>query len=107
MSGDDQSTGRIETVNCVDWNFGWHITYNYATDVQPLLPKGTVMHITTWHDNTAANKWNPDPTNWVGYGQRSSDDMAFAAYQLVPVVGRGVRAARRGTAADTRRRPRE
>ena len=71
-------TGRIETVNCVDWNFGWHITYNYATDVQPLLPKGTVLHITTWHDNTAANKWNPDPTNWVGYGQRSSDDMAFA-----------------------------
>ena len=71
-------TGRVETVNCVDWNFGWHITYNYADDVQLLLPKGTVLHITTWHDNTAANKWNPDPTNWVGFGQRSSDDMAFA-----------------------------
>ena len=78
-------TGRIETVNCVDWNFGWHITYNYATDVQPLLPKGTVMHITTWHDNTAANKWNPDPTNWVGYGQRSSDDMAFAHISWYPL----------------------
>jgi hypothetical protein len=34
--------------------------------------------VITWHDNTSANKWNPDPRNWVGYGQRSSDDMAFA-----------------------------
>src|SRR5262249_46954798 len=70
--------GRVETLNCVNWNFGWHIAYNYADDAQPLLPKGTVLHTITWHDNTAANKWNPDPRNWVGFGNRSSDDMAFA-----------------------------
>ena len=32
--------GRVETLNCVNWNFGWHIAYNYNEDVQPLLPKG-------------------------------------------------------------------
>ena len=69
---------HIETINCVNWNFGWHIAYNYTEDVQPLFAKGTVLHITTWHDNSAANKWNPDPRNWAGFGQRSSDDMAFA-----------------------------
>ena len=69
---------HVETLNCVNWNFGWHIAYNYNADVQPLIPKGSVLHVTTWHDNSAANKWNPDPRNWAGFGQRSSDDMAFA-----------------------------
>jgi hypothetical protein len=69
--------GRVQTINCVNWNFGWHIAYSYTDDVQPLFPKGTILHTTTWHDNSAANKWNPDPRNWAGFGQRSSDDMAF------------------------------
>ena len=43
----------------------WHINYWYADDVAPLLPKGTVVHLTAWHDNTAANKANPDPERWV------------------------------------------
>ena len=73
-----QLADRVETINCVNWNFGWHIAYNYEDDVQPLLPKGTTLHVITWHDNSRANKWNPDPRNWVGFGQRSSDDMAFA-----------------------------
>jgi hypothetical protein len=31
-----------------------------------------------WHDNTKANRANPDPRNWRGYGQRTIDEMAFA-----------------------------
>ena len=27
------------------------------------------------HDNTAANKKNPDPNVWAGFGERSVDDM--------------------------------
>jgi hypothetical protein len=37
-----------------------------------------MLHVITWHDNSKLNKWNPDPNNWAGYGQRTSDDMAFA-----------------------------
>ncbi len=70
--------GRVETLNCVNWDFGWHIPYNYQDHAQPLLPKGTMLHVINWHDNSKANKWNPDPRNWAGFGQRSSDDMAFA-----------------------------
>lgn len=66
-----------EMLSCANWDFGWHIVYNYLDDVQPLLPAGTMMHTITWHDNSAANKWNPDPRNWAGFGQRSSDDMSF------------------------------
>ena len=74
---------RTETLSCVsNYQFGWHITYPYADDVQPLLPAGTTIHITAWHDNTAANKYNPNPRNWVGYGQRTIDEMSFAWVSL-------------------------
>jgi hypothetical protein len=74
---------RTETINCVsNYQFGWHITYPYADDVAPVLPAGTIIHITAWHDNTAANKYNPNPRNWVGYGQRTIDEMSFAWVSL-------------------------
>ena len=69
---------RRQTLNCMSWDFGWHITYNYADDVQPLLPKGTVIHLTSWHNNSVTNPWAADPQNWVGYGPRTTDDMSFA-----------------------------
>jgi len=71
--------GRPEMLNCVNnYQFGWHIVYNYTDDIQPLLPAGTMLHVISWHNNTTSNKYNPDPRNWVGFGQRSIDDMAFA-----------------------------
>lgn len=70
--------GRVQTLNCVNWDFGWHVAYNYADAVQPLLPKGTVLHVISHHDNSKANKWAADPRNWVGWGNRSTDDMSFA-----------------------------
>jgi hypothetical protein len=70
--------GKVETISCVsNYRFGWHITYMYADDVRPILPAGTVLHVITWHDNSAANKDNPDPDNWKGWGNRSTDDMGF------------------------------
>ena len=67
-----------QQLNCVGWDFNWHKVYNYADEVSPLLPAGTVLHSTLWHDNTAANRANPDPRNWRGYGQRTVDEMGFA-----------------------------
>ena len=74
---------KTETLSCVsDYQFGWSITYPYAEDVAPLLPAGTVIHVTTWHDNTDRNKFNPNPKNWVGSGQRTIDEMSFAWVSL-------------------------
>ena len=67
-----------QILSCADWDFGWHIVYNYEDHVMPLLPKGTTLHVTSWHDNSEANRWNDDPRNWAGFGQRSSDEMSFA-----------------------------
>ncbi len=70
--------GRVQPLSCADWDFGWHIAYNYADHAAPLLPKGTMLHVTSWHDNSEANRWAADPRNWVGWGNRSTDDMALA-----------------------------
>ena len=35
--------GRREVINKIDWNHLWHTTHIYGDDVQPLLPKGTVV----------------------------------------------------------------
>jgi hypothetical protein len=61
-----------------DFNFNWHNSYVYDDDSAPLLPKGTLIKVTAWHDNTAANRSNPDPNVWVGYGDRTVDEMAHA-----------------------------
>jgi len=70
------TTQMLSYVN--DFQFNWHVNYVYADDVAPLLPKGTILRITAWHDNTAANKNNPDPNQWVGWGDRTVDEMAHA-----------------------------
>ena len=51
----------------------WQITYPYK--YQPAFPKGTVLHVTAYHDNSPGNKENPDPTAFVGWGDRTVDEM--------------------------------
>jgi hypothetical protein len=71
--------GQTQVLSHVaDFNFNWHNSYVYADDAAPLLPKGTILKITAWHDNTAAKKSNPDPNVWVGRGDRTVDEMAHA-----------------------------
>jgi hypothetical protein len=39
--------------------------------------------VSAWYDNTKANKFNPDPDQWVGYGDRTVDEMAHAWMNVV------------------------
>jgi len=72
----DPANNRTQILSSVDhFDFNWHINYVYADDEAPLLPAGTVLHMIGIHDNTAANRRNPDPNMWVGFGERSVDDM--------------------------------
>ena len=71
--------GQTQMLSMVsDYNFNWHTNYIYADDAAPLLPKGTILRITSWHDNTKNNPNNPDPNQWVGWGDRTVDEMAHA-----------------------------
>src|SRR5471032_499213 len=77
-------SGQKQVISLVsDFNFNWMTTYVYADDVAPLLPKGTILKVTALHDNTTAKKSNPDPNQWVGWGDRTVDEMAHAWINIV------------------------
>jgi mono/diheme cytochrome c family protein len=68
--------GQVQVLSSVDhFDFNWHPAYVYTDDVAPLLPAGTILHTIGIHDNTSANRGNPDPNQWVGFGNRTFDDM--------------------------------
>ena len=76
--------GSRQVVSYVgNFNFNWMTNYIYADDAAPAFPKGTVIHVSAWYDNTKANKNNPDPDQWVGYGDRTVDEMAHAWMNVV------------------------
>jgi len=70
----DGTTQMISYVG--NFNFNWMTNYIYDDEAAPVFPKGTIVHVTAWHDNTRANKNNPDSDQWVGYGDRTVDEMA-------------------------------
>jgi hypothetical protein len=72
-------TGKLEMVSSVsNWTNNWHTSHIYDDDSAPLVPKGAVLVITGYYDNTAGNKSNPDPDQWVGLGSRTADEMSHA-----------------------------
>jgi mono/diheme cytochrome c family protein len=66
--------GREEVLlNVPNYSFSWQTTY---VPKQPIaIPKGTKFLVTGYFDNSAKNKFNPDPTQWVRFGQPTYDEM--------------------------------
>ena len=58
-------TGKLEMISSVsNWTNNWHTSHIYEDDYAPLVPKGAVLVMTGYYDNTANNKGNPDPDQW-------------------------------------------
>ena len=66
---------NVETINCVGYDHNWVRGYTYAQDHQPLLPRGTILHIVGYMDTSEANRNVPDTRNWQGSGNRSVANM--------------------------------
>ena len=63
------------TLNCAGYDHNWVRVYNYEDDAAPLLPKGTILHLIGYFNNSASNPNVADPRNWSGAGHRSVDNM--------------------------------
>ncbi|HUK88882.1 MAG TPA: DUF3471 domain-containing protein [Blastocatellia bacterium] len=77
--------GRRETLMWVPkYSFNWQTVYYLKEPVS--LPKGTKLIITAHFDNSEQNKYNPDPTKVVRWGDPTYDDMAIGwLHYTVPV----------------------
>jgi len=73
------ATGETEVISMISkWSATWHHSHLYAPETAPLLPVGAVLITKQWYDNTAENPNNPDPDQWVGWGQRTADEMTHS-----------------------------
>jgi hypothetical protein len=74
--------GKSETILSVPrYDFNWQLGYDLA---QPLhVPKGTRLIVTAHYDNSRNNKFNPDSTRTVYYGDMTWEEMMFPFFSVV------------------------
>jgi hypothetical protein len=74
--------GREELLLSVPkYDFNWQITYELATP--KTLPKGTEVEVIAHYDNSTANKFNPDPSKDVRWGDQTWEEMMIGFYSTV------------------------
>ena len=73
----------VQTLNCSGYDHNWVRVYKYADDAAPLLPKGTILHLTGYFNNSPTNRNVADPRNWSGSGHRSVDNMFINLLQAI------------------------
>jgi hypothetical protein len=68
-------------LNVPRYDFNWQIVYYQTTPLR--LPKGTELHLTAHWDNSPANRWNPDPSATVRWGDQSWQEMLSAPMAVI------------------------
>jgi mono/diheme cytochrome c family protein len=76
--------GRRETLLAVKYNFSWQSMYRFKEPL--LLPRGTQLIVTAHYDNSERNKWNPDPTKAVRWGDPTYDEMMIGYMDYVTKI---------------------
>jgi Copper type II ascorbate-dependent monooxygenase, C-terminal domain len=74
--------GRTETIlNVPHYDFNWQLVYEVAQPIK--VPKGTKLVVTAHFDNSVNNKFNPDPSRTVYYGDMTWEEMMYPFYSVV------------------------
>ncbi|MBO0860029.1 MAG: DUF3471 domain-containing protein [Chloracidobacterium sp.] len=77
--------GRRETLLQVDkYNFNWQTLYTLKNPLP--VPKGSRFVVTAHFDNSAKNKYNPDPTKAVRFGEPTYDEMLVGYADALRVI---------------------
>jgi mono/diheme cytochrome c family protein len=76
--------GRRETLLAVKYNFSWQSMYRLKEPV--LIPRGSQLIVTAHYDNSERNKWNPDPTKAVRWGDPTYDEMMIGYMDYVTKI---------------------
>jgi hypothetical protein len=63
------------------YDFNWQITYELASPKR--LPKGTRIEVVAHYDNSPGNKYNPDPTKDVKWGDQTWEEMMIGFWGSV------------------------
>jgi copper type II ascorbate-dependent monooxygenase-like protein len=73
--------GTSETILKVPkYDFNWQLTYFLENPIH--LTKGTKVQVIAHYDNSANNPGNPDPTQRVEWGERTTDEMLMGYFSV-------------------------
>jgi hypothetical protein len=79
-------TGESELlVRVPRYDFNWQISYEFEYPLH--LPKGTRIECTAHYDNSANNRFNPDPSKEVKWGDQSWEEMMAGFLELSLSIG--------------------
>jgi hypothetical protein len=74
--------GRTETLLSVPkWDFNWQITYQLKEAKR--MPKGTKIDVIAHFDNSPQNKFNPDPSKDVRWGDQTWEEMMIGFWGTI------------------------
>lgn len=73
--------GRSEVALHVRWNPNWQQVYYPEKPI--IAPKGTLLTIEGWYDNSSRNPFNPDPAAPVPFGLGAAEEMLFPTFGFV------------------------
>jgi mono/diheme cytochrome c family protein/peroxiredoxin len=66
----------VPLIDIDDWDFNWQQAYYYKSPVA--LPKGTIIDLESYADNSTKNPVNPNsPPRSVRFGEQSTDEMCI------------------------------
>jgi hypothetical protein len=79
-------SGESKTVFKAKWDFNWQVGYDLEKPIP--IPAGTRIVGIAHYDNSANNKFNPDPAKLVFWGQQNWDEMqnCFMGFLVDPTV---------------------
>jgi Copper type II ascorbate-dependent monooxygenase, C-terminal domain len=67
-----------ELLNVPKYDFNWQLSYILAEPRQ--VPAGSKIEATAWYDNSANNKYNPDPSKLVKWGDQTFEEMMIGFF---------------------------
>ena len=75
------TNGDAETLLNAKFNFNWQLGYEMQRPVR--VRRGARLHVVAHHDNSANNKFNPDPNAEVGWGDLTSQEMVLPWFGVI------------------------
>ncbi len=73
--------GRREVLLSVPrWDFNWQL--QYVLEEPKPMPRGTRLICTAHFDNSPQNPANPDPEQWVSFGEQTHEEMLIGFFMI-------------------------
>ncbi|MCH7748769.1 MAG: thiol-disulfide isomerase [Acidobacteria bacterium] len=71
----------VVALSVPNYDFNWQLRYQLEEPI--FMPKGSVLEAEFHYDNSGANKFNPDPTAEVRWGDQTWEEMMLGYYGTV------------------------